>query len=215
MTALFQVCLMLGVTVLGLQILLNLVGIGTGGLDIDAVPDMDVDLDAPDVDLHVEVDHGDGHEGGSEGLSLLSVRATSSGVAMFGATGLGLQTVVSPALAVALAVVPGFLTAYATAWLMRKMLGMQTSGTLRLSGAVGINAKVYLTVPATSVANDDYGVVHLELQGRFTELRAVTREPKALTSGSEVVVISVDLESETVEVVPASTFKEMINDNDT
>ena len=133
---------------------------------------------------------------------------------MFGAAGLGLQPFMSPGFAVALALVPGFLAALATAWLMRKMLGMQTSGTLQLGGAVGVNAKVYLTIPATSVANDDYGLVHLKLQGRTAELRAVTREPKALASGSEVVVISVDEETEIVEVVPASTFKDMIHDDD-
>ncbi len=213
MTAVFQVCLLLGVTVLGLQILMNLVGLGASGLDFE-VPDVDADLDAPDLDLHLEANHAGAHTDGSDGLSLLSVRAISSGVAMFGAAGLGLQAFVSPGMAAALATIPGLGAAVATAWLMEKMLGMQSSGTLQLEGAVGINAKVYLTSPATSVANDDYGLVHLVLQGRTTELRAVTREPKALASGAEVVVISVDEATEIVEVVHASTFKDMLHNDD-
>ena len=236
MTAFFLTCVAVGVVVLTLQIVLNLVGLGASGLldvevpeDLEApdfelpeleapeleVPELEVpEIDAPE-DFALDVASHDGHVGVAEteaGLNLFSVRALSAGVAAYGATGLAFVAWMPSWVAAVLAVVPAYAVATGTAWLIRQMLRMQTSGTLRLQGAVGREATVYLTVPAAR-SGDEYGLIHLVLQGRTVELRAVTREAEALPSGSDVVVLSVSEDGETAEVVRASTFEDMIHEH--
>ena len=226
MYAFFLTCVALGVIVLALQIVLNLVGLGAGGLlDVEIAgeleaPDVDVpDLDAPDLDAPGDFDmDAAGHEthvGVHEteaGLNLFSVRALSAGVAAYGVAGLAIIRVLPGWAAVILAAPPALAASSATAWTIRRMLRMQTSGTLRLQGAVGREATVYLTIPGAT-SPDDHGLIHVMLQGRTVELRAVTKEPEALPSGSDVVVMSISEDGETAEVVRASTFEDMIHDH--
>jgi len=229
-TTLFLACVTLGVTVLGAQILLNLIGIGFDGGELDApgggvaleagadVGDVgDVghvsgdfgvaELDADGFDLEAI---GDDDGGTSQGLNLLSVRAVSGGVAVFGAAGLIFEAFLPGWLAVPLAVPPALAAAYGIAWVTAKMVQAQSDASLRLPGAVGREARVYLTVPASSATTSDYGLVHVTLQGRSVELRAVTSEPDALETGSSVIVLAVQDDGETLEVVRESTFKDML-----
>jgi hypothetical protein len=185
MSSFFLVCLVLGGAVLALQIVAGFFGLGG------------------DHDLHF------GHHdlGGSdvgEGLQLLSVRSLAAALAVYGASGLWLATFLPPWAAVLGAAVPGFLAALATAYLMRSLVRMESDGSLRLEEAVGATGQVYLTVPGDSTGT---GLVQFPLQGRSVELKAVTREKEALKTGASVLVISVDPESETVEVVSTSSIE--------
>lgn len=226
-TTLFLACVTLGVTVLGAQILLNLIGIGLGGGELDApgggvaleagadvgdVGDVGGDLDVADLDADgFDLDAaGDDDGGTSQGLNLLSVRALSGGVAIFGAAGLIFETVLPGWLAIPLAVPPALGAAYGIAWVTARMVQAESDASLRLPGAVGREARVYLTIPASSATTSDYGLVHVTLQGRSVELRAVTSEPEDLETGSTVTVMAVQDDGQTLEVVRDSTFKDML-----
>jgi hypothetical protein len=84
------------------------------------------------------------------------------------------------------------------------MFRAESSGNLRLESAGGQLGTVYLPVPG---ANTGTGLVQFTLQGRTVELRAYTREPDALATGSAVLVISVDPETETAEVISTTNIE--------
>lgn len=185
MTTLFLACAALGACVLLLQLLVGLFG-------------LDPDADAP----------GGGSLG--EGLDLLSVRSLSAGVAAFGLGGLfGLSLEVPATLAVALALAAGLLALVGTSWLMRQLLRLQSDGSLRIGGAVGAPATVYLPIPGEQRGP---GKVHLALQGRTVELQAVTLGPGPIPTGAPVVVVSI-VDPDTVEVVPTPSLEEVLDGN--
>ena len=82
---------------------------------------------------------------------------------------------------------------------MRSMRKLNADGTAHIDHAVGQNATVYLTVPG---GRDGVGKVMVPVQNRTMEYKAVTPGGE-LPTGAAVVVVSV-VDSETVEVVPAS-----------
>lgn len=184
MNAVFLTCLLIGALVLVAQVVLSLIG-------------FDTDLDVADVDA-----------GGSEighGLELLSVRALAAAAVVFGAVGLWLNTIVPAPLAAGLALVPAFAAAWVSAWATRQMTRFESSGTLRLQNAVGQNARVTLGIRKGA----EFGLVQVPIQGRTVELRAVAREAQDIPEGATVIVVAVDAEGQTVEVVPTSIIEEI------
>lgn len=176
MTAFFLACALLGGVVLVLQLAATLFG-------------MDHDAGA----LH---DVG-GIHAAEEGLSLFSVRAIAAGVAFLGVGGLvGARYGLVAALLFAIAL--GAVALFAVAWATRAMLRLEDDGTLRIQGAIGATANVYLTIPA---ARSGAGKVHVTLQNRLVELRAVTTHADALPTGARVMVVDV-VDDDTVDVVP-------------
>ena len=181
MTLLFLACAALGACVLIVQIIM-------GAFGLDHLPDVETEI--------------------GEGLELLSVRAIAAGVAFFGLAGLGALGVgLGGALAVVLALAAGLVALGATAYLTRQVLALESDGTLRIEGAVGSPATVYLPVPA---ADAGAGKVQLALQGRTVELLAVTREKQPLPRGTQVIVVSI-VDSDTVEVLPSSSIEEVLD----
>jgi hypothetical protein len=186
MASFFLVCLVLGGAVLALQIVAGFFGL------------------SGDHELPFFGHHDLGGSDVGEGLQLLSVRALAAAVAVYGASGLWLDTLL-PAWGAAFgALAPAFLAALGTAYLMRAMGRLESSGSLQLEEAVGATGQVYLTVPGEGSGT---GLVQFPLQGRSVELRAITREKEPLKTGSSVLVISVDAETETVEVVSTSNIE--------
>jgi hypothetical protein len=183
MHTVFMFCMGAGALVLMAQIALSLIGLAG---------------DAPDV-----IDDVDGASGA---LNLLSVRALAAGAVFYGAAGLVLSRVVPAWLAGGAALVPAVAAAAGTAWLTRLMFRAESSGNLLLDGAAGQLGTVYLPVPG---ANAGTGLVQFTLQGRTVELRAFTREPAALATGSAVLVVSVDAETETAEVISTNSIEEL------
>ena len=182
MHAVFVTCLLIGGLVLVGQIVLSLIG-------------MDADVDIPDADSGGEISHG---------LELLSVRSLSAGAVVFGATGMWLNTVVPAPLAFGLALVPAIAAAWLSAWATRQMTRFESSGTLRLQNAVGQNGRVTLRIRKGAA----FGLVQVPIQGRTVELRATAREADDIPEGATVVVVSVDDQGQTVEVVPTSIIEE-------
>jgi hypothetical protein len=181
MNTVFVSCMAIGGLVLVAQIVLSMVGL-VG--------------DAPET-----VDDVDGAGGA---LNLLSVRALAAGAVFFGAAGITLSARLPIWAATAVAVLPGIAAATATAYLTRAMFRAETRGNLRLDEAAGQLGTVYLQVPG---GNAGTGLVQFALQGRTVELRAYTREPEPLSTGSAVLVVSVDPETETAEVIPTTSIE--------
>lgn len=132
-----------------------------------------------------------------DGLNLLSLRAIAAGLTFFGLTGLAVLEWGFPrVLALPAATVAGLGAALGIAYVMRGMRRMESDGVLRVEGAVGHPATVYLSIPGGRGAP---GKVHLFLQGRTVEMNAVSRDP--LPTGASVVVVDV-VDPDTLEVAP-------------
>ena len=133
----------------------------------------------------------------SDGLNLLSLRSIAAGFTFFGLTGLAALDWGFPGLlAIPTAAVAGLGVAAGIALVMRGMRRMESDGVVRVEGAVGHPATVYLSIPGEHAAP---GKVHLFLQGRTVEMKAVSRHP--LPTGASVVVVDV-VGPDTLEVAP-------------
>ena len=171
-TTLFLWCAILGGTVLVFQIVAGFVGLEHG--------------DAHD---------GHFHDGASEGLNLLSVRSLAAGIAFFGLV--GLSTVSFGILpSVVAAIVGGGVAMIGVASLIKAFGRLERDATLSLSSAVGTTGSVYLSIPAR---REGAGKVHLTVQNRLVECRAVTDE-EDLPTGTGILVVDTD-GSDTVVVV--------------
>ena len=175
----FLATAVLGAAVLVLQVIISLSGLGHG---------MDAELDM---------------EGG---LSLLSVRAIAAGVSAFGLAGMtALEFGLPVPLAWAGGVPVALTAALVVAWLTRRMVMLEASGTLRLERAVGSGGRVHVSVPARG---EGAGRVQFELQGRTVEMKAVAAaEP--IPTGSPVTIVAL-LDADTVEVMPTPTIEEIL-----
>lgn len=157
----YVACAAAGGTVLVLQMVLMMLGIGDGH---------------PDMDLHHEFDAaGAGHDGGDHPehvFSLLSIRAIASFFTFFGLTGwFGSMKGWDPTLTLLAACAAGFAMLLVVAWMMKAQSKLQSQGNLDPKGAVGLTGRVYLRIPA---ANGGFGKVQVKLQGRTAEFSACT-----------------------------------------
>jgi membrane protein implicated in regulation of membrane protease activity len=176
-STIFWVCAILGGGFILLQSLLGVLGAGEHELDAHA-------------DAHPDVHAG-------EALDLFSVRSICAGLCFFGLSGLAAREWGAPApLALVAALIAGVVAAGGVALAMRAMKRMESDGTVRPEGAVGRPATVYLSIPGQPGTP---GKVHLFLQGRTVEMKAVAREP--IPTGAPVVVVDV-VSPDTLEVAP-------------
>lgn len=149
-----------------IQIILMIIGFAGGG------PNADVDVDA-DVD-------------GGDGIGLFTVKGLIAFFAIGGWVGLGMDSAgLHPALSVVIACVCGFGALVFVGFIYRAMYRMQSSGNIRIEGAVGKTAEVYLRIPANGT-----GKVTLLLQEREVELEARTRCGREIPTGSRVIVVA-------------------------
>ena len=189
MTSLYLACALVGAAVLIVQIAFGLFGFDAGH--------------GPE-GVHI------GDATFAEGLDLFSVRSVAAGAAAFGLGGLFAVSLGLPAIiGVVLAIGAGAVGTYGTAFLMRQMLRLESDGSLQIAGSIGTPATVYIPIPPEQGGQ---GKIQLTLQGRTIELAAVTNARLALPTGTHVIVVSV-IDSETVEVLPASTIQEVLDAN--
>lgn len=153
----------IGTVALLIQIIMML--IGAGG-EADADFDTDTDGDGT-FDSHTDT-----------GVSLFTVKGLTAFFAIGGWTGmLMLSYNVGVAITVPVSVVAG-LAAYFIVWaLIRLVLKLQEDGTLNYASAIGQTATVYVSIPASRTGR---GKITLVLQGRYTELDAVTDETERI-----------------------------------
>ncbi len=216
MTSIFIVCAAIGGTVLVIQFLLGLFGLGGHLFDVDVPHDFAGDFHgdfAGDFhgdtggdfhgdtggDFHGEasgdhagVDHPDadqpGHLSSTHIFSILSLRSVVAALAFFGLAGLATQSAdANPSTTLLVAVAAGAVAMTAVYWMMRGLRELRADGTVRIQRAVGQHGNVYLRVPAN---RSGCGKVQFNLQNRTVEYLAVTAGPE-LTTGAKVVVVAV------------------------
>ena len=150
-----------------------------------------------DADVHAGGDHDVAHAVG-HGLDLFSARSLTAGLAFFGVAGAAAARAGwRPGVVLFCAASAGLVATIAVAWIMSQLLRLEEDGTVRVEGAVGAPATVYLAIPG---ARAGVGKVTLTLQGRTVEFAAITAGAR-LPTGAPVVVVDV-VAPGTLEVVP-------------
>ena len=190
----FYVIGVFSTSILGVQTVLALFGIGEHGqmpeLDVDA----DIDADVADFDG----DHpGDGD--GDDGLGVLSIRTITAflvGFGWIGAACLSSGMGTFPTLLIAGAV--GFILMLTVFWTMRFFWNMQEEGTLDYHNAIGRTATVYLPIPANGTGP---GQVEVMIQGRLQVIPAFTSKPDRIENRASVLVIDLN-EDNSLQVIP-------------
>ncbi len=164
--------------ILVLQTILLLFGVGHfGESDMDA--DSDADTDGGD---HGDID-------GIAGLRLFTVRGIVAFFAIGGWFGILISDIgANDAVSILAAVIAGALATLLVALFMKWALKLQDNGNISIENAVGKAATVYLTIPADM---ESTGKVTLEVQGRFVEMDAVTKEKESIKTGKPVKVIGI------------------------
>jgi hypothetical protein len=218
MTLLFTLCAALGGTILLLQFLLGLMGLG-GHADVGG--DVGHDFgggfhdggdfhagggDLHSGDVHTEAlhdshagDQSDHHEANSL-FHVLSFRAIVAALAFFGLAGRAADAADIPLpMTLLIAVAAGMAALYGVYWMMRCMQSLQAEGTARIERAVGKIGTVYLRIPANE---SESGKIQLDLQNRTMEYLAMTSGPE-LPTGTKVEVVGV-ISPTTVAVVPVT-----------
>ena len=150
MPTIYLACATVGGALLVIQILLTVFG-----------GDADVDADVPD----------------DVGGSGIGVRTVVAFFTFFGIAGMAAQEKgFSPGATLAIAVLSGAVAFGLVAFGMVQLYRLRSSGTVDINNTVGVEAKVYLTVPAERSGE---GRVTVPVQGR-------TQQYKAITSGPEI-----------------------------
>jgi hypothetical protein len=208
MTYVFIVCAALGGTVLVIQFVLTLIGLGGHAFDLDASTDIGHDFGG---DLHagaggdVHVDHAGGdtdhpqqtaHHSSTWLFGIVSFRTVVAALAFFGIGGMAAQSSrASMPNVMLVALATGAAAMFAVYWMMRGLQSVHAEGTVRLQRAVGQHGNVYLRVPGNRTGS---GKVQFNLQNRTMEYLAITSGPE-LPTGAKVVVTSI-VNPTTVEV---------------
>jgi hypothetical protein len=222
MTTVFVVCAAIGGTILVLQFLLALVGLGGDAMGIDVPHDIGHDVGGMDHDFsagvssggdaHVELghdsspggDHGDtqhangGHHGSASLFRMLSLRTVVAALAFFGLAGLAADAAgCTPLTTVMIAAAAGAGAMYAVFAMLQGIQSLRAEGTVRIRHALGKEATVYLHVPG---GRKGAGKIQINLQNRTMEYLAITAGDP-IPTGAAVVITEI-LGSDTVEVQP-------------
>jgi membrane protein implicated in regulation of membrane protease activity len=192
MHLLFAVCAVLGGTILVLQFLLSLLGLG-GHHDFGGDAGHDFGGDAHGGDMHADGTH-DSHSGHADHhdsnlfFRMLSFRAVVAALAFFGLAGLAGQSAhLTAPVTLVIALGAGFAAMYGVYWMMRGLNSLQVEGTARIERSVGKVGRVYLRVPANE---SESGKIQVNLQNRTMEYLATTTGPE-IPTGAEVEVVGV------------------------
>jgi membrane protein implicated in regulation of membrane protease activity len=207
LTWLFLIMALVGGTVLIVQFVLTLVGLGGDHAGLDVAHDVPGDFTG-DVghDVHVGGDHGAeagghdaaGHHGSSWLFAVISLRTLVAAATFFGLTGLAAQSAgQSIGVQLLLATVAGLGAMYGVHWMVRTMGRLGEDGTVRIHHALGMEGTVYIPIPA---AKAQAGKIQLKVQNRLVEYEAVTSAPERLATGSKVRVVGIA--GTTLEVEP-------------
>lgn len=158
----YALCAAVGGVIAVLQLALGLFGGDDGEADLD----IDVDGDA--------------------GLHVFSVRTVSAFLTIFGLVGwIGTLEGWSRGLTFVVAFLSGSSVLLLVALLLRMQRRLHSSGSMNAENAIGVVARVYLSIPA---ANSGNGKITVVAQGRTNEYAAFTRG-EALPTGSDVRVL--------------------------
>jgi hypothetical protein len=223
MPIVFVVCATLGGTVLVIQFLMALIGLGGHLFDLDVTGDIGHDFSG---DFHGDTGgdfHGEsggdfhGESGGDvHGESatdhpdhsfhhtsmwlfrVLSIRTVTAALAFFGLGGLAAQSAGASTPTVLMISLAAGATAMASVfWIMRALQELRSEGTERIQRALGQHGNTYLRIPGNHSGS---GKIQFNLQNRTVEYLAVTSGPE-IPTGTKVVVVGV-VNPTTLEVQP-------------
>ena len=201
MGTLFLVCAVIGTTILVIQFVLTVIGLGSEAFDIDIPSSADADVDF-DVDTNAG-DVGGDHVDSSWLFGVISFRTIVAALAFFGLTGLAAQAAgLSLPLTLAVAIVAGLAAMYGVYFLFDSMKKLSAEGTVRIRQALGKHGTVYVTIPAEE---SGAGKIQLNLQNRTMEYMAMT-SGQAIAPGAKVIVTDI-VTSDTVAVEPVLETK--------
>lgn len=131
-----------------------------------------------DAELEADLDGGDG-------LGLISFRSLIAFSTFFGWGGVGaLAEGFTPAKALMIAFLCGFLAMVTLAYMLAKLFQMQESGTVDIYEAISKEAEVYLRIPE---AKDGKGKVHVNVEDKLMEFDAIS-DGESFATGSKVKV---------------------------
>ena len=193
METVYLVCAAVGGTVLVIQFVLTVIGIGGEDLDFDA------DIDIPDdVDFSGDSHHGVTDHGSTWLFSVISFKTVVAALAFFGIAGLAAHSSELPLVSsLLIATVCGLGAMFLVHYMMKAMHRLNQDGSLRINPTVqGKRGTVYVPIPGAKAGE---GKIQLKLQNRIVELKAMTSEPERLSTGAKVVISRV-LTPTTVEV---------------
>jgi hypothetical protein len=225
MTTAFMVCAAFGGTIMVLQAIMAIAGLGGEALHTDLPHDIGHDFGG---DVHADLGSdfhggvGEGLHGGADGtphdaihdeqhgssqhdassrlFAMLSLRGIVAAMAFFGLGGLTAESAELPVQTVlVVAVACGGAAMYGMYAIMQWFTTLHAEGTARIERAVGHPATVYLRIPGSRAGA---GKIQINLQNRTMEYLAVTAD-EPLDAEARVVVVGV-ANSETVEVRPLS-----------
>lgn len=147
--------------------------------------------------------HDGGHDGShDDGLALFSVRGIMTMLAVSGWGGMALlETALPESLSILIAIVFGIGMLFLTAYIMKLVSKLQSSGNIDIGNAVGKVAQVYIPIAPNGSGS---GKVTLTIQETYSEFKAITTAPQTLKTGSYVRVVAVD-DSGTLVVEPLSS----------
>jgi membrane protein implicated in regulation of membrane protease activity len=204
---LFLLCAALGGTVLIIQFVLTLVGLGGEHAGLDLGHDIPADFHG-DVgyDVHAGGARGAeaaghdaaGHHGSSWLFAVISFRTLVAAATFFGLAGLAARSAGQPVgVQLLLGMVAGLAAMYGVHWMVRTMGSLGEDATVRIKHALGKEGTVYVPIPA---AKAQAGKIQLKLQNRLVEYEAVTSSPQKLATGTKVRVVGIS--GGTLEVQP-------------
>ena len=125
-----------------------------------------------------------------DGFALFSIRGIVAMLCVLGWTGVVfLGTDMNRSLAIALAVLCGFLTLVAMAYVMKAISRLQSSGNIDVENCIGKVGQVYIPIRPNASAS---GKVNITVQGQYSEFSAITTAGDTLKTGSYVRVVAVD-----------------------
>ena len=194
----YLACAAVGGTLLVIQFVTTVVGLG--GEDVD----FDVGANVPD-DLEFGDPGGDAAVYGSTWIfTVISFKTLVAAFTFFGLAGMAGQsagwTNIS---ALFVALVAGLSAMFMVHWLMQGLHKLNHDGSVRIERAVGKRGTVYVPIPP---GKEGEGKVQMRLQNRIVELKAVTSQTEKLPTGASVEVVQI-LTPTTVEVELISETK--------
>lgn len=188
----YLMCAIFGGGLFILRTILMLAGFGGSDTDVDTdlETNVDIHMDTGSGDLdydhgHFEdIDHGD-HGDHDAGLKLLTIQGITAFIMMFGLTGFAFSR--SSLLGSILTAGVGILVGLFAMWLIAKgfalMRSLQSTGTMRISDAIGEEGTIYLTIPAEGI-----GKIQITISGRLMVMDAVSQDKVELKTGERACV---------------------------
>lgn len=155
--------------ILVIQTIMLLFGIGDGDADADA--DFSGDF-------------------GGDGLALFTVRGIMAFLCIGGWSGIYFSSLEIPQIAaILLSFACGGAALIGMAFMIKGLMKMQSAGNIDIKNAVGKVGQAYIPIPANAKGT---GKINVIVQGRYSELNAITHESETIKTGESVRVVDTD-----------------------